>query len=225
MKYSTIELISKLVSLGVYPREWYRVLPLGYYQWSPTIVNSGLINLRALDHEVSTGVVANSAATAFTYLSALERLGIAGFRTVDYDRELIIRADILRWRADAEAVARLQIKRTNVEGALADKGIGIRLDNYTLVGESYDTALGTVALGTLTVDASHRLMIHHHPGEKDAWYLDGEIVGEQTDPTMIPSGVSNMSNFMVHSIINGATGGVNAVFRLSDVWIIQKVTD
>ncbi|KKL54788.1 hypothetical protein LCGC14_2261900 [marine sediment metagenome] len=136
----------------------------------------------------------------------------ASYSKVNWDKKLYFIFRYSRSGADAEAIARVQMKETNAEGALAAKGIGIRADDLALTGESYGTELGEVDLGVaLTSGRDQQILIIHDPSvPKIEWYVDGVLEGTQSTAAKIPNGVAGTTSRFVHSIINGVTGGVFA---------------
>ena len=137
----------------------------------------------------------------------------------DYSKRLEILFSVLRYAFDAEVVARVQLKTVNTEGDLAAIGLGLRIDNYTVLGEAFGTARQTVALGTLTGDRLWRVRIVLIPGNRVEFWVNGVLAGTLTG-TAVPIG--NGAAFLVLSIINGATGGVDAFLYVSHITIVQE---
>jgi len=160
---------------------------------------------------VLTGTTASSRGLVYALMNGFEEAG-GIWSYFNYDKKLYLIFNYRRNGSDSEAVARFQLKRANTEGALADLGIGIRADNLDLIGESYGTELGEVDLGTtLATDRVSQIVIIHYPGSKIEWYVDGTLKGTQSTAAKIPSGSSASANYLVSSIVNGVTGGVNAI--------------
>jgi len=139
---------------------------------------------------------------------------------VDYGKYLEWRFIVNRIASDPEAVARVQLKQVNIEGALTDVGIGLEIDNFDVYGEAYGTARDTVSLVTLSNNRQRRFKIVLIPGTRVEFWVDGVLRGTLTGDA-VPIGVTT-TTFIVASIINGATGGVNAVLYLSDIKFVQE---
>ncbi len=177
-------------------------------RWTQSVAGSGTTVQEIQRIATWTGTTASS--------SALLRCDLGGFVLassfwlLDWDKKIYLVFNYVREALDTEAVARFQIKETNTEGALGAKGIGIRSDNFALMGESYGTALGVVNLATtIPVGQSYQIVIIHYPASKIEWYVNGILKGTQPTSANIPSGKAGGVSCVVNSIINGVTGGVN----------------
>lgn len=183
--------------------------------WQPALGGSGFASQAPTLLLVTTGVTANSQgsfdATLATFPTGTNS------HLVIWDKKFYFIFNIARGTSDTQVVARLQIKEVFTEGPLGAKGIGLKVLNYSLWGESYGTQLGEVDLGVVLGNlVGARVMIIHDPSvPKIEWYVDGVLKGTQSTATKIPSGSAGGTNALFCSIINGATGGVNAVLRLS----------
>ena len=180
--------------------------------WVATATGSGITEQGILFLVVRTGATANSSARLTIELAGFsQEVGLSWLR-ITWDKKLYLILNVGRQNADAEAVARVQIKETDVEGALGAKGIGLRIDNLALVGESYGTELGTVDLATsLTEVKEKQVVIIHSPAIPAIyWYVNGVLKGTQSTAANIPSGSAGATTFMVYSIKNGADGGSDA---------------
>ena len=176
--------------------------------WLEDVAGSGASDQAPPFLWVGTGITANSKALLWSSLFGVCP-GVDQY-AFNWDKKLYLLFSTIRNGSDAEVVARVQIKPINTEGELAGKGIGLRIDNFALVGESYGTALGTVNLGVTMADRIlYQIAIIHYPGEKIEWWVDGVLKARQTATANIPSGTVSSSE-IVKSIRNGATGGVAA---------------
>lgn len=157
-----------------------------------------------------TGVGVNGRGLQHTSLSGFTQ-GAGWLDFFNWGKKTYLVFNVSRINSDAQVIARCQLKEANAEGALAAKGIGLRMDNYALVGESYGTALGTVALGvTLNSGEDKQVVIIHDPDTPQImWYVDGVLEGTQSTAANIPSGLGGATGYLVASIINGAAGGVD----------------
>jgi len=150
--------------------------------------------------------------------------GLVDYAKVDWDKKLYLDCVIRRKGSDSESMHRLQIKQNPAEGALAAKGIGWKIDNLSVYGESYGTELGEVDLSTvLTQDQPYRLLLIHYPAEKIEWYIDGVLVGTQATVAKIPSGQATAISVIMHSSINGVTGGILTYFVVMRPVIWQEL--
>jgi len=168
---------------------------------------------------VSTGTTANSRGLVYAYVYALNS-GDRARLAIDYSKGLEWEFSVTRDNSDAQSVARVQLKQVSTEGALADVGLGLEINNYAVLGEAYGTARQTVSLGTLTEDRSWHVKIVLVPGVRVDFWVNGVLTGTLTG-TAVPTGVL-VSSFVVYSIVNGAAGGVNAYMSMGNIKIIQE---
>lgn len=178
--------------------------------WVPSHAGGGGSALAPSQNYVRTSTTASSRGLLFAGAVGFAQEA-AGRDRVNWGKKLYLVFGYCRRSSDSEAVARFQLKEAATEGALAAKGIGIRADNLALVGESYGSELGGVDLGvTLTDNYEKLVVIIHDPGTpKIEWYINGVLKGTQSTAARIPSGTAGAANSLVHSIINGLTGGVD----------------
>ncbi len=188
--------------------------------WGTSHTGSGGSSLAPFMLNLWTGTTANSRALLNTQYVVGFSVG-GDYRYLNYDKKLYIIFNLNSTNNDVEGVVRFQIKDVLTEGALEQKGVGIRLDNLALKGESFGTSLGVIVLTTLTVDLIYQIVIILYPGSKIEWYVNGVLVGTQSTAANIPTGVFAAS--MVFSAINGATGGVNINPRLMHPKIWQEI--
>jgi hypothetical protein len=188
---------------------------------SNTKVGSGNGYATIYGYHVETGVTPNS--SCIGYSAPAISLGKSYYQ-IDWDRALIMHLYLERVNSDAEAVAYLQLKQTTwppLPVDIADVGLGIKIENLALYGESYGVSRDVVDLGTVLVSAeSVELEIVHTPGVSIEWKINGDSVGTQEDPDHIPSGVQGM--WLCPAIKNGATGGVDARIDFSHLSMWQS---
>jgi len=155
-------------------------------------------------------------------------LGFSNPGYIDWARKLYWFFHILRAGNDSEAVARVQLKESSLIGALAARGIGLRIDNTALVGESYGSVLGEVdlSISMLSMRAYGILIVHDPDVPKIDYYVDfgtGFLLrGTQSTATKIPTSTGTAAGWMVHSIANGATGGTDCSLTVYRPTIWQK---
>lgn len=188
--------------------------------WTESNVNGAIVQA-PMEMKGNTSVVASSRALAECSAVSMCIEGAGTQANVDWDRRLSLAFDIARIGSDNQALARFQLKEINTEGVLAAKGIGIQVAGYGLSAEAYDTARETKGLAiVLADDETFRVQIEHIPGKGVEFYVNRIL---RTILTREPSGVAGAASYFVMSIINGAAGGVDAIFKVSNIELIQSV--
>ena len=125
---------------------------------------------------------------------------------VDFGLPLRFCFSITRITAGASAIGRMQFKTTQADGSLAAKGLGVQLNNYTLAGESYGSALATVGLTTLVDGETYKVEIFHYPAQRVEWWINGVLTATQTTLSAIPTGFgvcyvhSSLSNVAANDV-------------------------
>ena len=187
--------------------------------WAASNAGSGS-GSQALSYlQVFTGTTASSRGLFYVVARNLG-IGAAGWNLVHWDKKIVLVFALSRVSSDAEAIARVQIKNANTEGVLADKGIGLQIDNLALTGESYGSERGTVDLATtLTNSTPVQVVIVHTPGVSVEFFVNCVSKGKITTAAAIPDG--EQTAYYVVSIINGVTGGVDANLNLSNIVVWQ----
>lgn len=195
--------------------------------WTQTLVGGGTTTQGITAQRIRTSVTANSSSllTLLVWNNFGSReLGAAlGSQTIWWEHRLELIFNISLPASDSEAVTRIQIKQESTIGALGDKGIGLRIDNLALVGESYGSSLGTVDLATtLTVDDVVRIRIVLDPVALTiAWFVDDVLKGTQSTAGKIPTTSSNVC-YLAISVANGATGGVAYLADIANPIVVQE---
>lgn len=168
---------------------------------------------------VNTSIVANSRGMAYVAANGLNS-GNINYAMIDWTKRLELSFNISRLSSDTEVVARVQLKEIGTEGILAERGIGIDITNYVMNGEAFGTVRGTTAtLATLTDTFPVQVKIVVTSSEVQ-FYIN-EVLTATLAGTALPNVQGTVSAFLVVSIINGATGGVNAILIISDIQIVQ----
>jgi len=113
---------------------------------------------------------------------------------------------------NANSVRYVQLKAAATIGDLAAPGIGIKIVNATLYGESYGSERGTIELMTLTSTKEYQMEIQHNPiaGEIN-FCVGGVLKGQITTAAYIPNATEALVN-MFCSVSNGATGAEIKMF-------------
>jgi hypothetical protein len=187
--------------------------------WGVSNAGSGGVTQYAMYLGVYTGVAANSRGLAYATPFGLNSGGVY-FQNVDWTKWLEIEFIVMRADSDSECVARVQLKESPSEGPLAQRGIGVEIRNYTMYGEAYGTARGTVAIGTLTDRELAHVRIVKTSSEVQFWVnrvLAGRLTG-----SAVPNVVGTTAGYPVISIVNGATGGVNVSLQVGNIIIVQE---
>jgi hypothetical protein len=188
--------------------------------WSASNGGSGSVGLWAFYFQPFTGTTPDSRGMSFALLMGLNSGNIQRC-FVDWTKRMELEFFVSRQGSDAEAIARFQLKEANTEGILAQRGIGIQISNYAMVGESYGTARGTVNLATLSDYKICRIKIVKTASAVEFW-VNGVLTGTITTANAIPSVQGTANAYLVASIINGATGGVNADLCVGNIIITQE---
>jgi hypothetical protein len=187
--------------------------------WTASNAGSGAVAYEPFRLYPMTGTTASSRGLAYCYVHHLNS-GDIHRNYVDWTKRLELSFGVARVNSDAEAVARFQLKEANAEGALAQRGIGVTINNLAMVGEAYGTARGTVSIGSLTLDQAARIRIVKTQNSVEFW-VNGVLVGTLTG-SAVPNVAGVAYAYLVASIINGTTGGVNAWLMVSNIRIIQE---
>jgi len=208
----------RLYNAGLYDQFKEILIPVNA-GWTTALVGSGSVFLSPTFLNLATGVTASSSAIARATLFNLTAGNLIMTYT-DWYKRLELECVIGRLNSDAQAVARLQIKSATTEGILAGKGIGLQISNYALVGESYGTARGTLALATMTDNRAYHVRIVVVPSKLVEFWLNRAKIGELTG-TAVPTASSGADLNILASIINGAAGGVDAQVYISPILLAQ----
>jgi len=208
----------RLYTEGLYDR--FKIFSIGLnVGWITTLVGSGIVRQRPSGLALSTGTTANSSAKAHRIGLNLNP-GNAYGHYVDWRKRLEIDLELCRLNSDPEATARFQLKETPAGGALAQRGIGVEIQNLDLYGEGYGTSRGTVLLGTLTVDRPFHVKIILVDGVAEFW-LDGVKV-EELSGANVPQVLGTADAYYVFEVVNGATGGVHFYFQCARLEVVQE---
>ncbi len=174
--------------------------------WTSALVGTGSVYRKIIsDQIVRTGATAASSALLYAVLSGfgLEATALANY---NFDPKTYLLFNYARVSANANIVARFQLKQSAAIGALGTKGIGIKALNFALWGESFGTELGEVDLGvTLTDNREKQIYIVLDPGVSVKWYVNDVLKGTQSTAAAIPTGYGN-ETYLVHSILSGDPG-------------------
>lgn len=187
--------------------------------WTEAVTGSGSTAQQVAYSQTRTGTTLNS--TARRYTETIGGFASSSVFGINYDKPLIFRFNIGRATSEANAVGRVQLKTVQTEGALAAKGLGIRLLNFALYGESYGTAGAFVDLSTTLTDAfNYQVEIRHYPADRIEWWVDGVYKAQQSTAANIPSGTQTV--YLVHSLIttvSDPSGDAQMFLAQPSLWV------
>jgi len=208
----------RLYTEGLYDR--FKILNIGLNAgWTTAVVGSGIVAQEPARLVVHTGLTANSSARAWTLLLNLNP-GNAYGHHIDWRKRLEIDLELCRFFSDPEVTARFQMKESSAGGILAERGIGIEIQNLDVYGEGYGTSRGTVLLGTLTVNYPFYIKIILVDGVAEFW-LNGVKAGELSGPN-VPQVLGTVDSYYNFEMMNGPTGGVNWYLQCAKLRVIQE---
>jgi hypothetical protein len=200
--------------------EKYKVMTISYYGGFTSSYSGGAGGTGTpFVAYVYTSTTPNSAGRLYAYARFLNSGNLPSYEFVDWTKDLELHFLLIHSGNDPEAVSYVQLKESNAEGALAQRGIGIELQNLTLYGEGYGTSRGTVNLGTLTSGYIVKIKIVKK-SSKIEFYVNNELKGTLTG-SAVPNVPGTAPAFFVLSARNGSTG-VNVYHGIGDLKIIQK---
>jgi len=174
-------------------------------EWTTAVIGAGsTVTVGALAMLVYTGNISPGQALAFLPVVGLRPGGNPAH--VDFSKRLKFSFWVMRQASNADAIAYIQLKQATAHGDLAAAGIGLRVNNMALLGESYGVARGTVALGNLTDTSVHYIAIELDPLiPRIRFWVDGTVVGEQQTSNNIPQAVAAATYYLVIALDNGLT--------------------
>ena len=193
--------------------------------WTETLVGAGSATAqRFTDILVSTTATANASSLLYAGLFGFNRT--ATHLQWDWDKWTMLSFLLNSNDIMTGCTSRFQLKEAATIGALAAKGIGIRVDALALVGESYGTQLGTVSLGVSIASENtptHIVIVHDSSVPEIKWYtVIGGVAtlrGTQSTAANIPSGDAGATSRLVLSTLSPA-GGRSHDFNidLPEIW-------
>jgi len=187
-------------------------------QWTADNVNGGQ-TANAMYIQNNTTVAANSRGARWAPTFGLALEGQNRWR-IDFTKEIWLEFVATRVNSDAQAVTRVQLKANQAWGALAQNGVGIRIDNYDVFLEtSLAAAQASVATGlTMTDAAEYYFQIRHIPDlQRVELYIDGALLAVQTTAANIPNTLQAVNSSFYEGIANGVAGGVDCQLMISNV--------
>jgi len=208
----------RLYTEGLYDRFKIKRFPTNA-GWSTAKSGSGAIYQLMHLIYLGTGTTALSEARAYQGTYGLNS-GDIHYSYVDWTRRLEFEFTFSRINSDVEATARIQLKETQFEGALAGRGIGLEIANYRVRGEGYGTSRGTIDLGDIPDSRIWHVKIVLEGDRLEFWInrvLQGVLTGDS-----VPQVQGTTGGYLVLSVINGPTGGVDVKMTVADIAITQE---
>jgi len=187
--------------------------------WFTSVAGSGGYTFYPNMLDVHTGTTASSSALVRANAFGLNS-SVSYIYRVDWTKRLEIHFTMARLDSDPECIARFQLKESTALGALAEKGVGIEIANYALRGEGYGTSRGVVNLMTLTNNRAYGVKIVKYGSVLEFW-VNNVLLGQLSEAN-VPNVLGTADTFLVASISNGTTGGVNAYLLVGNIRIIQE---
>ena len=163
----------EIVQLGV-PWE-----PILFNHWLETTNGTGNIDMRPRRYTIGTG--ATSTAWAKVSSIAIDRWtpGVAA-NVIDWTLPILIKVTLSVDDNTTNGTFKLSLGKQQSEavGDLAQRGIGIAVDNLALKGIAHDgTSLDTTSLGTLAAKQTYQILIVSDGAGNVEWFLDGVASG------------------------------------------------
>ena len=185
--------------------------------WTIAVTGSGTFTAYPGYLYVTTGTTTGSTGRAYT-----TDLPFPGATyPVDFSKRILWGFLVQRVTSDTNVIARIQLKAATTEGALAARGLGIRMANLTMTGEGYDSAGAfTGTIQTMTTGVSYSILVDHEPAiPRIRFYVNGVLQATQTTATAVPGTITPAAGIVV-SVLNGA-GTANGIVTISAPWIYQ----
>ena len=197
--------------------QWHDV-PLNS-DWVEALVGTGSTSLAFGPRRMllSTGAtIASSAARKLGGENSWSRG--QGSDVIDWDKRISIQATLVSEATVATALSRLTMGKAAGDGVgdIADKGVGIRLDDFALFGLVHDgVGLTAVDLSTLLADLQvERVTIKSDGLGNVQWFVNGVLVGSTTGG---PTGLGTPgSDLMQAEVENPGTAAAKS-FRLHNL--------
>ena len=194
--------------------------------WTEVLTGAGDVrqepmrNVVEIDDDLVGSAFARAAAMGFN-------LG-GNYGRINWDKEFYLIFNYAIYKTEASLVRRVQVWASSSTACkdLDAAGLGFRVENLAIVGESYGTARGSVSLGNIVVLTDphyemRQVVIRLDPDTpKVEFYLDGSLAASITNTDHIPSGVAASGCYLNHSITRPSSGaaGVASVFMQAKFW-------
>jgi len=208
----------RLYTEGLYDRFKQMIIPTNA-GWASALSGSGTAYQAPIHLDVGTGTTALSSALLRSLVTQLNSGDISRLY-VDWRKRLELSFRFMRLNSDPEFVGRIQLKEASSEGALAERGIGIEIQNLDVYGEGYGTSRGTTSLGSIPNDRVVRVRLVLGEGVLEFW-INGVLKGKLSG-NHIPSVQGTARAYVVISAVNGATGGVDGRLTVGGIKIVQE---
>ena len=202
------------------PRDQKRII-VPQTGFTSAVVGSGATTAASFYTFINTGVTTGSQSLLYADVYGLASNG-GSLNRVDFSKNIRIAFTLAVSGDDAGLVRYVQLKRASTHGDIANVGIGIKIANLTLYGESYRTERGEVELMTLTAGKEYLVVIEHFgPGKTVRWFVGGSQKGAQYTTTKVPYALADAAHYLVCSINNGA-GTTDGYLYIAGMEIIKQ---
>ena len=191
--------------------------------WTETNVGVGDATFQPFYMRVDTAGGASASSLATTGIYGLDKLTGGSRFEIDWSKKLRILVTLVWAVGPGTPVAHFQLKDVSTIGALAEKGLGVKiLANGSLTGESYGSTLGSVALLTMTASESYQVEIRHYPAiPKVEFWVDGVLKGTQSTSANIPQTLATVAGYLAFSASEGV-GGDRMLAEAGGIWIWKE---
>lgn len=172
--------------------------------WTTAVTGTGAVTQAPSYISAITWADANSSAIARCIMYGCAEAGL--YTLFDLRKRCLISFVLTADTSIADSVRYFQFKEATTHGDLGALGLGVKLSNLTLYGESYGSERGEVELLTLSTGRSYKINIEHDPvAGFIKWYVNGVLTATQSTAAKIPNAVTTGACYAVLSCINGAT--------------------
>ena len=172
--------------------------------WDTAVTGTGAVTQDAGRILLITGTTDNSTAIAYDVPHGCAPGGVSG--RLDFRNRFIWTFSFTAsGGSNANFRRYIQLKEANTAGDLGAIGLGLKLANLTLTGESYATARSDVALMTISASSTYyTVTIDHFPGVKVDFYINGTLKGSITTAANVPNALTSADCYMFLATANGA---------------------
>ncbi len=185
--------------------------------WTSVVVNTGATYQYPIYMLVNCPI-ANCSGKLYADIQGFEGSGTTKY-CVNWDKVLYQSLTIVKSVSNADNISRFHIKAADTLADLVAQGIGIKIINLALWGDSFGASGALVDLATtLTANKEYFIEILHTPATSIKWYVNSVLVGTQSTAAKIPSGVSAAA--LVLSSANVATA-TETGFYISQIIMAQ----
>lgn len=200
-------------------RGW-RSVPITLQDWeSANITGSAAVSSLAYLLKINTGTTSNSGAAAYRRLRGMNPGGNA--TTTDWTKRLCVIVEMCRSGNDAASVHRFHLRAETALSDMTTDGFGVKILKDALWGESCGASQALINLNyQMVTNTVERIAMVLDPGVSVSWYVNGVLVGKQTDTTKVPATSQTLNLTM--SSINGPASSVDCLSQCMFVQLLQE---